>query len=153
MDKRLKLNEELTVGCQPTKQDLQELALEGYRSVVNLRYAGEETEQLSPATEGGVVRRLGMQFEHLPVAHDAVTADVVDQFRDRYNQWPKPVFVHCKSGKRAGAFALLHLAAEFGWDGWQALDEADQMGIELDRQPLRDSVAAYADAHCHDQPA
>ncbi|MGC3968703.1 MAG: sulfur transferase domain-containing protein [Pirellulales bacterium] len=147
MDKRLKLNAEITVGCQPSKLDLQELALEGYRGVVNLRYAGEEAEQLSPATEGGVVERLGMHYEHLPIAADAVTAEVVDQFRKLVDALPKPVFAHCKSGKRAGLLALLKLAADHGWDGRQTLIEAEQMGIDLDRPALRDFASRYADAH------
>jgi uncharacterized protein (TIGR01244 family) len=147
MDKRLKLNNEITVGRQPTKDDLQELSLEGYRSVVNLRYAGEEAEQLSPATEGGVVQRLGMDYEHLPVAADALTAQTVDQFRKLFAGLAKPAFVHCKSGKRAAVFGLLQLAGERDWDGATVLREAEQMGIDLDLPALRDFLEKYATKH------
>ena len=147
MDKRLKLNQEVTVGCQPSKQDLQELALEGYRSVVNLRMAGEETEQLSPTTEGSLVHQLGMEYEHLPAALNSLSSETVDRFRTDYAHLPKPVFVHCKSGKRAGAFALLHLAAERGWTGAKTLEEAGQMGLHLEQPPLRAFVESYADQH------
>lgn len=144
MDKRLKLNNEITVGGQPTKDDLQELALEGYRSVVNLRYAGEEAEQLSPATEGGVVERLGMEYEHLPVAADALTSETVDQFRKLFAGLAKPAFVHCKSGKRAAVFGLLQLAVDRDWDGPTVLREAELMGIDVDLPALRDFLAKYA---------
>jgi uncharacterized protein (TIGR01244 family) len=147
MDKRLKLNNEITVGGQPTKDDLQELALEGYRSVVNLRYSGEEAEQLSPATEGGVVERLGMGYEHLPVAVDALTSETVDQFRKLFAGLAKPAFVHCKSGKRAAVFGLLQLAGERNWDGPTVLREAEQMGIDLDLPALRDFLEKYATKH------
>ena len=147
MDIRLKLNQEVTVGCQPSKQDLQELALEGYRSVVNLRPAGEEVEQLSPTSEGSLVYQLGMEYDHLPAALNSLNSATVDRFRADYAHLPKPVFVHCKSGKRAGAFALLHLAAERGWDGAKTLEEAEQMGLHLDQPQLLAFVESYADQH------
>ncbi len=147
MDKRLKLNSEVTVGCQPSEQDLQELALEGYKSVVNLRLSGEEAEQLSPTQEGEAVHRLGMQYEHLPAAMRDMKTETVDQFRADYRRLPKPVYVHCKTGKRAGAFALLHLATERGWNGAKTLEEAEEMGIECTQPPLKNFVAAYADEH------
>ena len=147
MDKRLKLNSEITAGPQPSEQDLQELALEGYKSVVNLRFAGEQAEQPTPTAEGELAHRLGMHYEHLPVAMREMEAEKVDQFLRAYPALPKPIFIHCQSGKRAGAFALLRLAAEHGWSGRQAIEQAEQMHIECTQPPLRAFVESYADHH------
>ena len=49
-----------------------------------------------------------------------------------------PAFMHCKSGGRAGTFALLHLAIQHGWSIRRALEEGAKMGIDLsDDSPYR----------------
>ncbi len=42
MEGPMRINEQLTVGPQPTEEQLKHIAEEGFKSVVNLRMPGEE---------------------------------------------------------------------------------------------------------------
>ncbi len=145
MEDRMKLNDHISVGAQPSEEQLRQMAEEGIKAVVNLRTEGEEDQPLSPAAEGEKVRALGMEYLHIPVSSKEPRAEQVDQFRAEVPQLPGPVFVHCASGKRAGAFAMMHQAVEAGWSGDETLEKAEQMGFECDVPALKDFVRGYID--------
>ncbi|EDZ66682.1 hypothetical protein NOC27_9 [Nitrosococcus oceani AFC27] len=69
----------------------------------------------------------------------------MDQFRERLEDVPKPVFVHCASGKRAGAFTMMATAVEQGMNGETALQKAREMGFECDVPQLEQFVKTYID--------
>jgi uncharacterized protein (TIGR01244 family) len=71
----------------------------------------------------------------------------VDQFRQEFPALSKPVFAHCKSGKRAGAMVMMHMAVEQGMTGEQTLQKAEDMGFECDKVELREFVKNYVDNH------
>lgn len=143
----MKLSDNLTVGAQPTEEQLKQLAGQGIKSVVNLRTEGEEEQPLSPQEEGEKVRALGMQYLHIPVSSKAPGPEQVDQFRSELPRLPGPVFVHCAKGKRAGAFSMMHMAVENGMSGDDTLKQAEQMGFECDVPALKDFVRGYIDQH------
>ncbi|EMI18623.1 hypothetical protein RMSM_04451 [Rhodopirellula maiorica SM1] len=76
-----------------------------------------------------------------------ISPEVVDRFREQYRKLPKPVFAHCKSGKRAGAMMMMHIAAEQGMSGEQTLEQAEKMGFECDQPELEQFVKNYVDSH------
>ena len=145
MEGPMRINEQLTVGPQPTEEQLKQLATEGFKSVVNLRIPGEEEQPLSPDEEGVRVRSLGMQYLHIPVSKKAMQLEQVDSFRQEIRRLPEPVFVHCHLGKRAGALVMMHTACEAGMSGDQTLERAEQMGFECDVPQLREFVKGYVD--------
>jgi uncharacterized protein (TIGR01244 family) len=144
---RMKISDTLTVGGQPTEDELRSMAEEGVRTVVNLRTAGEEEQPLSPEEEGRQVEAAGMQYVHIPVSMKGMGPQLVDQFRAKLNEVPGPVFVHCHRGKRAGAFAMMHAAVERGMTGEQTLKQAEQMGFECDVPALKEFVTGYVESH------
>ena len=145
MEDRMKLNDHISVGAQPSEEQLRQMAEEGIKAVVNLRTEGEEDQPFSPAEEGEKVRALGMEYLHIPVSSKEPRAEQVDQFRSEVPGLPGPVFVHCAKGKRAGAFAMMHQAVESGWSGDETLEKAEQMGFECDHPALKDFVRGYID--------
>lgn len=145
MSNRMKFNDQLTVGAQPSENELQGLTKEGFQSVINFRTAGEEDQPLGPDAEGDVVRAAGLKYLHVPVSMDGMDEKKVDQFREQYQSLPKPVFAHCKSGKRAGAMMMMHTAVEQGLSGDQALEQAKEMGFECDKPELEKFVKQYVD--------
>ena len=145
MQERMKISDQITVGAQPTAEQLQDLVQEGFKTVVNLRTEGESDQPLSPEEEGNEVRALAMKYLHIPVSSQAMQPDEVDQFRRELGQLPGPIFVHCHKGKRAGAFAMMHSAIEAGWTGDQTLQTAQQMGFECDVAALAEFVKGYID--------
>ncbi len=147
MQDTMKINDNVTVGAQPSEDQLQQLDQQGYKSVINFRTDGEDDQPLSPDAEGKQVRAQGMSYLHVPVAMGSMNTELVDQFRERYAALPKPVFAHCKSGKRAGAMVMMHVAAEQGVNGEQTIQKAEQMGFECEQEELRQFVRAYVDNH------
>ena len=98
---------------------------------------------MSPEEEGEVVQGTGLKYLHVPVSMDGMDEKKVDQFREQYQSLPKPVFAHCKSGKRAGAMMMMHTAVEQGISGEQALEKAKEMGFECDKPELEQFVKQY----------
>lgn len=147
MKNRMTISDEYTNGAQPTEQELRQLAEEGFGSVVNLRTDGEEEQPLSPDEEGRLVRELGMEYLHIPVSTRDMREEQVDQFRQKFPNLPRPVFGHCRTGKRSGAFVMMHTAVENGWTGEETLGKAREMGFECDKPELEKFVKSYIDAH------
>ncbi|MGN6545468.1 MAG: beta-lactamase hydrolase domain-containing protein [Aureliella sp.] len=143
----MKISDEVTVGPQPTEEQLQDLAGQGFKSVVNFRTEGEEDQPLSPADEEAKAKKLGLEYLHVPVSMKSMSPQCVDQFRQQYPDLPKPVFAHCKSGKRAGAMVMMHLASAQGMSGQQTLQQAEQMGFKCDQPELKQFVEQYVDSH------
>lgn len=147
MKEPMKLNEQLTVGAQPSEAQLQDLKAQGFQSVVNLRTEGEEEQPLSPQQEGEKAGALGLNYLNIPVSSEQMQPEQVDEFRRKLGDLPAPVYVHCKSGMRAGAFSMMHLAVEGGRTGEETIKQAMQMGFECDKPGMKEFVKGYIDSH------
>lgn len=147
MQNAMKFNEQVTVGPQPSETDIQQLSDAGFKTVVNFRTQGEDEQPLSPDVESEKVKSAGMDYLSLPVSMDSMGPELVDQFRAKYPDLPKPIFAHCKSGKRAGAMMMMHMAVEQGMTGEQTLKKAEEMGFECDKPELMEFVKNYVDSH------
>lgn len=146
MARRIKLSDDLSVDTgQPTRAELGRLAQEGFKTVVNLRTAGEQNQSLLPEAEGGVARKAGLDYLHIPVASTDPRPEQVDQFREKLAESPGPVLVHCASGKRSGAFAVLQLANQQGLSGEEALARARTLGFDWKSPELEGFVRRYLD--------
>lgn len=143
----MQISENVTVGPQPSEEELQQLPQQGFQSVINFRTSGEDEQPLSPEQEGERVRSSGMSYLHIPVSMDAMETETVNQFRRQFRELPKPAYAHCKSGKRAGAMVMMHMASESGMSGEETVKKADEMGFECDKPELIDFVKSYVDTH------
>ncbi len=128
----------------PDAEALKQTASAGVKSVVNFQAEGEKGA-LSPDEERQQAERLGLNYLHHPVTADSLDAALVDNFRRALDDLPQPVFLHCASGKRAGAMTLMALAADKGWDGETALQEGKARGIDLTEEKIGQFVKSYAD--------
>lgn len=147
MADKMKINDQVTVGPQPSEEDIKQLGQQGFKTVVNFRTESEEEQPLSPDAEGEKVKAAGLEYLHIPVSMKSMGPELVDQFREKYPDMPKPVFAHCKSGKRAGAMVMMHMAVEQGMTGEQTLEKAKEMGFECDKPELEQFVRQYVDSH------
>ena len=146
MAHRIRINDGLSVDTgQPTREELERLAQEGFRTVVNLRMAGEQNQPLSPEAEGEAARKAGLDYLHIPVASTDPRPDQVDRFREKLSELPGPVLVHCASGKRSGAFAILQLADQERLSGEDALARARTLGFDWKSPELEGFVKGYLD--------
>jgi uncharacterized protein (TIGR01244 family) len=104
----------LTVGGQPTLDQLETLHSMGYTTVINLRRKGE----FDDFDERVEVERLGMTYVHIPVKNvKAITGDDARALHEAIENAAGPVLLHCTVGWRAGGLLaiesyLLHDASE-----------------------------------------
>jgi uncharacterized protein (TIGR01244 family) len=139
-----KLTDKVTVGGQPSVDDLHTLRAQGYVAVVNLRTEGEAGQPLSPEAEGFAAHELGLDYRHLPVAIPELGPDHVHRLRKAIDQASGPVYVHCGAGQRACALSLL-ATAEPGTRGEALIARAAEAGLPVHDQRLGDFVRERAE--------
>lgn len=135
----VKLSDCASVGGQPSEDDLQRLADEGFRSVVNLRWDGEAHQPISPDAEGGRAASAGLEYRHMPVSVHALSAERVEDLKAALETLPGPVYVQCRAGQRAAALSLLAERESASTEA--VLDEAK--GIDLPDAPVREFIRGY----------
>ena len=127
----------VTAG-QPEEEHLKRLAGAGYKTVVDLRTPGETPR---PDEWGKVVRRAGMEYVNIPVAHKNIDDETFDRFRELIGDGGRrPVLVHCSSANRVGALLIPYLILDEGSSTEKAKEIAAEVGLRsnrLERAALR----------------
>ena len=119
-----------TVGCGGATDPSAMAALrkEGFASVINLRLASEQGADVEAGRAAALAA--GLKYIHLPFSGASPDPTVVESFllavADRANQ---PVFIHCGSANRVGAFWMIKRALQDEWPVEKALDEAQAIGL------------------------
>ncbi len=101
IDKFFRVDAQVCTGGQPTREQLAALKAEGIRGIINLR----EPEEHSIADEAAVAKTLDLQYISIPVKTAAPRDEQVEAFLKATSD-PNvfPLFIHCASGNRVGAF-------------------------------------------------
>ncbi len=146
MSEGRQVNDQVTYGAQVSDASVKRLAAEGFKTVVNLREAGEKDQPLSPDEERGVVEGAGLKYLHIPVSGKEMKAESMDLFRREVQALPGPAFVHCNRGTRAGIFAMIAAGVDAGWSAEQALRKIEQMGIKPGPE-MSQFVTSYLESH------
>jgi uncharacterized protein (TIGR01244 family) len=92
--KRASIKEQLSVGGQPTEDDLRALTSEGYAAVINLRRDGESSDPFDAAGEGQAATKAGLKYFHIPVNSTDPKREQVDAVRAAIREARGPVYVH-----------------------------------------------------------
>ena len=138
------LSYDFLVGGQPSRGTLARLREKiGMQSVVNLRTSQEIEDALSPVQEGEACSELGLDYFHLPVSMDEMSHELVHTFREKVKNLHKPIYVHCASGMRAGAFVMMHLAVENDWSARECFTKAEEQGFECDKPEMKAFLKAF----------
>ncbi|WP_435007679.1 beta-lactamase hydrolase domain-containing protein [Tundrisphaera lichenicola] len=135
----------VSIGDQPTVEDLARLKAEGYTGIVNLRNDGEPDQPLGIEAEGQEVRALGLNYLHVGVGGSPLTEAGVHAVSD-FIEGQEKVMVHCRKGGRAAALVLIHQAKVHGWSAAEAAARGRGLGLEVDGG-LRSIVENYLDDH------
>lgn len=133
-DKLKKISEKFTSGGQPTSENLQELATEGFKSVVNLR-ASDEKGVLSD--EQQQVENAGLQYINIPLDSNLADEASVKKVVSEIAELPTPIYFHCGVGGRAGALALISLASQEKLSKEEVLQKAQELGISTEQPHLK----------------
>ncbi|MGH1539689.1 MAG: protein tyrosine phosphatase family protein [Arenicella sp.] len=116
----VEVNERLSLAGQPSDEQVESLAKEGFEVNVNIapidpRYSLDD--------EPGLSQQYGMEYIHLPVDFKNPTEDNLhDFFAIMDQQKDKKVFVHCAANYRVSAFCSLYAISKGEMDLDQAND-------------------------------
>lgn len=134
----------IVTGGAPTEADLEAAAADGFTLVVSLRTDSEPGQ----AEEAAIVERLGMRFEHIPVAGaDGLTLENAQRFMTVLDSRDGPMIVHCGSGNRAGAMMAMR-----AWLQGETLDGSIAAGQSAGLTGLEDAVRARLAELCESDP-
>lgn len=141
----IRLSENISIGKQPSVDQLKELRGRGFASIINLRCPGEPDAPMEPVEEGRAAIDAGLAYGHVPVPIDTLPGESLALFRKELGRLCEPVFVHCAAGDRAEALALAHLVIETGGCLENALEIT--LGTSVEDESLREMVRACIKAH------
>lgn len=149
MQDTVQINDRFTVAkFAPEAEQIKQAAQEGFRSLINMQTDDEDKKlKMKPQEEGRKAEEAGLTYLHHPVDGEKLSDDVVDTFRRKATDLPAPVLVHCASGKRSGAFVMMHMACEQGMSGEEVIEKAKEMGFECDTPELEKFVEDYVNSH------
>ncbi|MGF2037843.1 MAG: beta-lactamase hydrolase domain-containing protein [Nostoc sp. CmiVER01] len=129
-----KVSDEFSADGQPTPETLKQLAAQGYKSVVNLRWL-DETGALEDEQQHA--QAVGLEYVNVPLkpnsANDNLTATVLSELQEL----PTPVYFHCGAGGRASALALIAFATQQKLNREQVLARAKELDINPDQPHLK----------------
>ncbi len=96
----------LACSGQPSEEQFQKIADQGYKVVVNLGLSGQE---YSLTDEQRSVTQLGMQYHAIPVLFDSPNLDQFQEFKEIISRSShQKTLVHCAANYRAITFVGLY---------------------------------------------
>lgn len=146
MSKDIKqINDEISVAAfDPDESSFKTFAEKGFKSVINLQTADED-QNIDPDKEKQLANDNNLKYSHIGVSKENLSGAVVDTFRQQLENLPKPVVVHCTSGKRSGAFVMMYLGLKEKMSGDEVIQKAENMGFQCDVPELKEFLKEYVD--------
>ena len=135
----LKLSDQVWTGGQPWLEHLPKLKEAGIKVIINLRPHSEWNGD----REAAKVKELSMSYFNIPVIFNEPDELDADDFLKLTDEQLKngPVFIHCASGPRVGAFWMIRRVLRDGWEYDKALEEANRIGLR--QAPLIEFAKTY----------
>lgn len=146
MENIRKINEDVSIATnQPSAEQFEQAKAAGFKSVLNLRAAGEEG---AIADESQQVAAAGLTYANIPVKPSEMNESLANDVLEQIKQLPKPVLAHCKSGLRSGAMALMYDAVKNNKNAEEALDKGKKSGFDCDAHPeMKKFFVSYINEH------
>lgn len=115
----------MTTARQPEQKQIEDLAVAGYRMVVDLRSPDEPRDFDEIIT----VIVAGMEYRNIPVTPDTVGYEDFNQFRELLDDaGRRPALVHCSNGSRVAGLLLAYLILDEGMSHEEAEDITSKIG-------------------------
>jgi sulfide:quinone oxidoreductase len=116
------------------RDDIEALARQGVRTIINNRPDGEDPGQLPAAEARQLAEALGIAYHHIPITAASLCRADVDAFAAVLETAAAPVVAHCRSGTRSTLlWALTRLRA--GADPIALVGAAARHGIDIAALP------------------
>ncbi|MFS0516314.1 beta-lactamase hydrolase domain-containing protein [Nostoc sp. UIC 10607] len=121
-----KINDELAIAGQITLDQLEQIANEGYKSILNLRLP-DEIDLL--ANEQEKTEFLGLYYLNVPTKTEDINHEGMLQIYQTITELPKPTLIHCDNSIRSAAIVLLYIAIKQGITFEKALQKVITLGL------------------------
>ena len=120
----------IAVSAQPTAQDLQTLAAQGYTHIVSVRTQAEMDDRKAvPFDEPVLAAELALQFQLLPVGGDQpFRPELADGLALALQDPQAKVLLHCASGARASQVYAAYAVKYLGMEPDAALRQTEAFG-------------------------
>ncbi len=116
-------------GGELTRRDLDRLARQDVRSIVDLREEGEPGQQLSPNVAAAWAHACDLEYRRVSVSLDHLRPEHVEAFLQALTASPRPVYVQSANGLRSAAFLILRMALDHGLDASGVLSRARELDL------------------------
>jgi len=126
-----KVNDDLSIAGQISAEELRKIAIEGFKSVLNLRDPDENGFFHDEKQQAEIV---GLEYVNIPLNSQEPNKELTTQTILEIYNLPKPILIHCAGGARAGGIALITDAIQAGYTYEQIVQKANELGINL-KQP------------------
>ncbi|MBJ7297253.1 MAG: phosphatase, partial [Dolichospermum sp.] len=121
-----KVNDDLSIAGQISAEELRKLAIEGFKSVLNLRDPDENGFFHDEKQEAQIV---GLEYTNIPLNSQAPNQELTAEAILEIDYLPKPILIHCAGGARAGGIALIAEAIQSGFTYEQIAQKANELSI------------------------
>jgi uncharacterized protein (TIGR01244 family) len=136
-----RIDARVCTGGQPTTDQIVALREAGVRTILNLR----EAEEHNIGEEHAAAAEAGLAYIHIPVRASSPAASQANAFLEVLTRSEVyPIYIHCGSGNRVGAFWMIRRMLVDGWDAEAAEKEARRIGLKSEN--LREFALAYVRA-------
>lgn len=133
------LDELLSVSAQPGIDDIEQLAKEGFRTIISTRPRNETEDQPDTQVLKNKAESLGMAWHEIPVEPGNYGPKDINAFAKALQSSPAPILSYCRTGKRAThlwAYSQAHVRPIP-----ELLKSADSAGYDL--KTLEDDLLRY----------
>lgn len=103
--KPIKLTSGLSTSPQIHPEEIREIAVAGFRSIICNRPDAEEQGQPTAEEIGAAARAAGLGFAHVPAVSGSITDQDGRAMKRALDELPGPVLAYCRSGARSKKLA------------------------------------------------
>ena len=145
-----KVDSTIACGGAPTLEAFAALKEAGYKSVVNLRAASEQGNDVEAAKRAA--EAAGLKYFHLPFVVATPDLAMLDEFlKIAVKPENQPMMLHCASGGRASMFWAVKRVMIDGWPVEKAMSELPDLSKNVSQQS-RAIFLEYLKAHGKTRP-
>lgn len=120
-----KINDELAIAGPVTFGQLEQIAHEGFKSVLSLR----SLDKYLLIDEQQYVKTLGLSYINLPIDSEVMSTEIAVRVLKQIEELAKPTLVYCNNAMLASAMVLMHIAIRQGETLEQAFKRAEKLGL------------------------
>jgi protein tyrosine phosphatase (PTP) superfamily phosphohydrolase (DUF442 family) len=137
------INERISTGGQPTREQFEATRDEGYAAVINLAPSDENN-----ALEGeeDILASLGLDYFHIPMVWNDPKPEQFTAFCAAMEKVGyKKVLVHCIANYRVSAVVSSYAIKNLGWSVEQADGLVNKIWTSIPEYPMNDTWQSYID--------